>query len=223
MQPILTLKSAADRAGYLVEEGSRRKMIAIAGLPGSGKSTFAARLARRVNELLSENVVTVLGMDGFHLSRRALLEMENPDALFARRGAPWTFDVAKFAERVQRIREASPPADVSDPVPWPDFEHNIGDPVEGAIQVSGASKLILVEGLYLLLGSNGWEDANRLFDERWYLDTPMVVSMSRLVHRHIKAWGISQPEAEARVAQNDRLNAEIVLASRDSADCFVLA
>jgi len=103
------------------------------------------------------------------------------------------------------------------PVPWPEFEHSIGDPVEDAVWVPPSTRLVLVEGLYLLHREHSW-NLDGLLDICWYLDVPMDVALQRLVARHQAAWGFSVAQAQARVAQNDQLNADIVLHSRARAD-----
>ena len=80
------------------------------------------------------------------------------------------------------------------------------------------ARLVLVEGLYLLYAQDGWQAVSEAFDERWYLDTPMELALDRLAQRHKAAWGLSRERAEARIAANDRLNAEIVLNTRRRAD-----
>jgi hypothetical protein len=49
------------------------------------------------------------------------------------------------------------------------------------------------------------------------------VSMDRLVKRHMASWGFSRDQALERLALNDRLNADIVLQSRQLADRLVQA
>ena len=195
-----------------------RSLIALTGLPGSGKSTLAVRLADEVNAVAGPGAMVALGMDGFHLSQAELRRMPDPEAAFARRGAPWTFDVSALAARLQAVRKAAG----RDNVPWPDFRHEIGDPVEAAQTVSVGTRLVLVEGLYLLKQDDGWEAVSGAFDERWYLDKPLDVALERLVSRHVSAWGLTREAALARIAANDRLNAEIVSQSRASADWRVL-
>ena len=191
-----------------------RALIALAGLPGSGKSTLAARLAAEVNAAQGPGTMAALGMDGFHLPKAELRRMPDPEAAFARRGAPWTFDAPALVSRLRDLKEAAGRASVG----WPGFQHEIGDPIEDAETVGPETRLVLVEGLYLLHTEDGWEELGPLWDERWYLDTPMEVAMERLTDRHQKAWGLTRAEAEARVAANDRLNAEIVARTRDLAD-----
>lgn len=191
-----------------------RALIALAGVPGSGKSTLAARLAAEVNAIAGPGTIVALGMDGFHLTKDALRQMPDPEAAFARRGAPWTFDVSALATRLRDLRDAAGRSAVG----WPDFRHEIGDPVEDAQTVGAASRLVLVEGLYLLHSADGWDELSPLWDERWYLDTSLEVALERLTERHQAAWGLTRAEAEQRVAANDRLNAEIVARTRDAAD-----
>ena len=154
-----------------------------------------------------------LGMDGFHLTKAQLAQFPDPVAALTRRGSPWTFDPLALGERLKALRGGAP-------VFWPGFEHGVGDPMPDAVRVEPSTRLVLVEGLYLLHKGHGWNLANQ-FDERWFLDVPMDVAMNRLVARHMRANGHSREVAEARVAVNDRLNAEIVWPSRASAQWLV--
>lgn len=201
---------------YLVNKlrsSNKRLLIALAGVPGSGKSTLAARLQQQVNAA-TDGECTALGMDGFHFYKAELRQMPNPEQAFARRGAPWTFNVAALYERLLALRHAYGRESVT----WPSFEHGVGDPVEDAQIISPTGRLIIVEGLYLLHNADGWERVSRLFDERWYLDTPVELSLERLAQRHMQAWGMSRAQAEARIDGNDRLNAELVRSSVRSAN-----
>lgn len=197
----------------------RRTVVGLVGLPGSGKSTIATQLADAVNAQAGPRQMLALGMDGFHLPRATLAQMPDPAAALARRGSPWTFDPAGLAARLQALRGA-PLLPGAAPVPWPAFEHNVGDPVENAVLVPPSARLVLVEGLYLLHRAHGWQ-LDGLFDTCWYLDVPMELALQRLVARHQAAWGFSAAQAQARVAENDQLNADIVLQSRERADGLV--
>jgi pantothenate kinase len=82
-------------------------------------------------------------------------------------------------------------------------------------------RLVVVEGLYLLHRDHGW-NLDGLLDTCWYLDVPMELALQRLVARHQAAWGFSIAQAQARVAMNDQLNADIVLQTRARADALVV-
>lgn len=198
----------------LLNNLSPRLIVALAGLPGSGKSTVATQLANAVNAQAGPGTAVALGMDGFHLTKAQLAQFADPVAALTRRGSPWTFDPQALGERLQALRGKSP-------VAWPGFEHGVGDPVPDAVQVAPSTRLLLIEGLYLLHKGHGWDLAHQ-FDERWFLDVPMDVAMNRLIARHMRANGHSREVAQARVAVNDRLNAEIVWPSRASAQWLVV-
>lgn len=194
---------------------SRRWIVGIAGLPGSGKSTIAQALAGAVNQAAGAPVAMALGMDGFHLTRAQLRAFPDPEAALLRRGAPWTFDPQGLAQRLAVLR--SQPMQT---LTWPGFEHGVGDPVADAIHVPPSVRLVLLEGLYLLHDDHGW-DLRGAMDACWFLDVPRDVAMARLAARHQAAWGITRDEALARIARNDGLNAETVWRSRTRADALV--
>jgi pantothenate kinase len=65
-----------------------RTITAIAGPPGSGKSTFAEEVVRRLNSI-APGSAAILAMDGYHLDDGLL----GPLGLRSRKGSPETFDV----------------------------------------------------------------------------------------------------------------------------------
>lgn len=205
----------ADLTRLLQAEPSRRRVVGIAGLPGSGKSTQAQALAAALNRAAGAPVAMVLGMDGFHLTRAQLRARPDAEAALARRGAPWTFDPQALVLRLAAVRAAQ-----TEPVRWPGFEHGVGDPVEDAITVPPAARMLLLEGLYLLHDDHGW-DLRGAMDACWFLDVPMALAMERLAARHQAAWGLTREQALARIARNDALNAEIVLRGRSRADALL--
>jgi pantothenate kinase len=166
-------------------------LVAIAGIPGAGKSTVAADLASRVPGAV------VVPMDGYHIPRRAL----SADGL-ARRGAPDTFDHDAFRTDLARLREDRRGS-------FPTFDHAVKDPRPGAVIVPPGAPLVIVEGLYLLLGEWGM---TKLFDLTVFLDCDLEIALSRVAARHL-ACGIAATEAEARhrADTNDRRNAHLIL------------
>lgn len=196
-----------------------RLIIGLAGVPGSGKSTVGAQWTQAVNARAGANAMRVLSMDGFHLTRAQLAQKPNAAAALSRRGAPWTFDAPALAARLQQLRAAVG----QETVTWPDFRHEIGDPIADAHHIAPDVRLILVEGLYLLHKADGWKAVGHEFDERWYLKTPLEIARERLALRHMKAWDLSRADAEKRIAANDGLNAKIVLSTRSHADAEVRA
>lgn len=208
--PIRSLSSKFQTA-------SSRRITGLVGVPGSGKSTVAAQWCREIQAQHGPNALQVLSMDGFHYTRAQLSQRPDAAAAFARRGAPWTFDALSLAARLQALRENQRA------VMWPDFQHAVGDPIEGAFQVAQNARLVLVEGLYLLHQDDGWDVVARQFDEVWYLDTPLEIALERLCQRHMNAWQITREQAERRIRSNDQLNAQIVTKNRSRADAIIIA
>lgn len=213
------LPDPVNRLLRLLQSDSSRLIIGLAGLPGASKSTLAAQWTAEVNALTQPETMIALGMDGFHLTKAQLQQMPNAEEAFARRGAPWTFDPAALAQRLQRLRAAAGQKSIA----WPDFQHDIGDPVENALVIAPSVRLVLVEGLYLLHQKGGWAKVSHSFDERWYLDTPLDIAMQRVVERHMRVWNWTREAATLRAETNDRHNADIVHAARGCADFILTA
>ena len=215
MPPVLV--QPIDYLATLMQRPSTRLLIGLVGVPGAGKTTLAAQWTSDLNHEHGAGTAVALGMDGFHLTKAQLAQFPDPVAAFARRGAPWTFDAAGFVSALQRVRQAAGVAHVG----WPGFEHSIGDPIADEALVPMATKLVIVEGLYLLHDADGWEHVRGQLDECWYLDTPLPVAMDRLAQRHMQAWGFTRQQADARIATNDGLNAQLVADSAARADALI--
>ena len=211
------LEDPVSRLMTFARCSSGRRIIGLAGYPGSGKSTSCMVWADTVCRETGEGALAVLGMDGFHLTRAELSRMPDPDTAFARRGAPYTFDPLSFIAKLRELREASGKNSVG----WPGFEHAVGDPVPDAHTVPAGCPLILVEGIYVLYRDGLWAGLEGLFDETWFLDTPLETAMTRVALRHQRAWGMSEARARERADRNDRLNCEYIAPGRDKADWLV--
>ena len=194
-----------------------RVMIGLVGVPGAGKTTLAAQWVTHLNAVHGAGTAVALGMDGFHLTKAQLAQFSDPVAAFARRGAPWTFDAAGFVAALQTVRRAAGVCAAT----WPGFEHAIGDPIADATTIPAATRIVIVEGLYLLHDDDGWEQVRGHLDACWYLDTPLSVAMDRLAQRHMQAWGFTRQQADERIATNDGLNARLVADSAARADFLI--
>ncbi|OVA05342.1 Phosphoribulokinase/uridine kinase [Macleaya cordata] len=199
-------------------------IVGLAGPPGAGKSTVASEVARRINmqwpqkasgidSLDPPDFAIVLPMDGFHLYRHQLDEMENPEEAHARRGAPWTFDPVQLLKCLKTLRSQGS-------VYAPSFDHGVGDPVEDDIFVSLQHKLVIVEGNYLLLEEGVWKDVSSEFDEKWFIEVDIDTAMQRVLKRHIST-GKPPDVAKWRIEYNDRPNAELINKSKKNADLVI--
>ncbi len=172
--------------------------IGIAGPPGSGKSTLAGALKTALGDLL-----TIIPMDGFHYYRHELDAMPDPAEAHARRGAPFTFNAEKFVDALLAAKRKGKGT-------FPGFDHGKGDPVEDEIQLLSDTKIVLVEGNYLLLDKMPWHTlSEKVFDETWFLEVPLDECSRRVYKRHLKT-GKTAAEARRRVDTNDNLNAQLI-------------
>ena len=208
----VTFAELVARARALVTDG-RRAILGIAGAPAAGKTTLAEELVAALAQDAPAGWVAHVPMDGFHLADAELERLGNRD----RKGAPDTFDALGYAALLRRLRE-----DTDDMVYAPGFERVIEQPIAGAIGVPRAARLIVSEGNYLLLSAGGWERVRPLLDEVWYADLDRESRLRRLVDRHIR-FGKDERAAVAWSTGTDERNAEVIAATRDSADLLVPA
>ena len=139
-------------------------------------------------------------MDGFHLSNRVLEEMGLRD----RKGAPETFDSTGFVSLLSRIRNQR-----KDPIYFPIFDRAIEESVAAQGVLYQDVQLVLVEGNYLNLENEPWNQIIELLDDSWFLTLPEEIRMERLVARH-EAFGKSRADAIAWANGSDQRNAELI-------------
>lgn len=185
-----------------------RVLVAVAGPPGAGKSTLAEGLRADLSE--RGHAVKVVPMDGYHFDNAVL----DARGLRARKGAPETFDLAGFAALVARLARCEP--DVAIPV----FDRAADLARAGADVVATDTRIVLVEGNYLLLDETGWRDLAAVFDLTIYLDVPTGELERRLVRRWLHH-GHDEPAALARARGNDIPNAMRVVGNRIAADLVI--
>jgi pantothenate kinase len=183
--------------------GQKRLMVAIAGPPGAGKSSFSETLL----PLLPEGTAAIVQMDGFHYDN-AILETRG---LLPRKGAPETFDFSGFRHLLERLRAAD------DEVTVPVFDRAADLARANASIVTPEIKFVLVEGNYLLLEEGPWYGLAPLFDFSIFIDVPRAELARRLVQRWVEH-GLSPEAARERAFSNDMANAERILTARREAD-----
>ncbi len=170
----------------------KRRVVAIAGPPASGKSWLAAQVSKRL-----KHAVTV-PMDGYHLDNRVLEDR----GLLARKGAPETFDLGGFASLVKRLKQ-------EEEIFFPLFDRARDLAIAGAGLVGRDCKSVIVEGNYLLYDRPGWRSLDRFWDLRVFLRPSETVLRERLIDRWLRH-GLDRPAAIARAQDNDLPNARAV-------------
>ncbi|EAS33076.3 uncharacterized protein CIMG_04100 [Coccidioides immitis RS] len=206
-------------AKFLSIPPSSRYMVAISGIPGSGKSSLAKIMTEQMNVRYATEhpdkppIATWVGMDGFHLTRAQLAAMPDPVYAVARRGAAFTFDPVKFTKLVRAVREDISPSSAI--IYAPSFDHAIKDPVEDDIPIPVTARIVFFEGNYLSLNNEPWTEVAGLMDEVWFVEVDFEVARQRLVKRHVEA-GIAKNEEEAdkRAVENDLVNGKEIVENR---------
>lgn len=207
MAPSLTLDLAGLTERLVAERGARRRLVAVAGPPGSGKSTFAERLEAAMSP---HEPTQVLPMDGFHYDDLVLEARGHRP----RKGAPHTFDVDGFGATLGRV--AAGDRDVAVPV----FDRTIEIARAGARIVEAATRLVIVEGNYLLLDDPDWAPLRRHFDLTVQLAVPEAELEARLRARW-DGLGLSGEALRTKLEDNDLPNMRLVMRRSVPADVIV--
>ena len=205
MTESLTLAALAD--ALLTEEGATRRIVAIAGSPGSGKSTAAESLKARLNAR-RPGVADILPMDGYHFDDAVL----NARGDRPRKGAPHTFDLDGFRAMLERLR-----ADTGRDVAVPVFDRSIEIARAGGRIVEATTRIILAEGNYLLLDAPGWRDLVPLFDLTVMIEAREELLIERLTERWL-GFGYEPEALIEKLEGNDLPNMRLVLQESRPAD-----
>ncbi len=145
-------------------------------------------------------------LDGFHVPNAMLDER----GLRPVKGAPETFDCERFLRSLERAREEH------QTILWPAFHRELDEPTPDEIAIRPETKLVVVEGNYLLLDRPCWQGVRPLLDEVLYVDAPLDLLRKRLIERAI-AFGRTEEEATQHVDGSDMRNAQLVAGTREQA------
>lgn len=205
----MSTTAALACAARLAASPGPRRLLGLAGPPGAGKSTLAARLTAHVGK-----AAVVVPLDGFHLANAELIRLGR----LGRKGAPDTFDAGGYVALLRRLRVAAPGATVYAPA----YERKNEEAIAGSIPVGPDISLVITEGNYLLFAEPPWPAVRELLDEIWWVDLDEDERRRRLVARHIR-WGKTPAQAERFVARSDEANARALAPGRTHADRIVAA
>lgn len=196
-----------ERLSQQIGMPESRVIVAIAGPPASGKSTFAEALRDCINHNYPDSA-EVFPMDGYHFDDTYL----TPMGWQARKGAPHTFDVGGLHAMFARLKLNEEP-EIAVPV----FDRSLEIARAGARIIPQETKIIIAEGNYLLLKLKPWSNLCALFDLSVMLDVPVGTLEARLQDRWAR-FGFTKAEATEKISANDLLNIHEVLNNSSIAD-----
>ena len=203
--------NAREIAGLALQrlEGSkgRRVMIAIAGAPGSGKSTIAECVVDALNA--GEGVFAALfPMDGFHYDDAVLEEMKRRPF----KGAIDTFDAHGLRHMLERLK-----ANEDDVVAVPVFDRAIEIARAGGRLIPQSVDIIVCEGNYLLAGQSPWDRLKPIFDLTVFVDVDEDDLRARLRDRW-RSFGLGEGEINRKVEENDLPNGRFITSTSTEPD-----
>ena len=210
LNPEAALSLLVSRTQNLAEDAVRRIAIGLAGGPGVGKSTLAEEMVKTLNGIQPGSAALV-PMDGFHM-RHAKLEALG---IVRDKGAAHTFEGAEFTEFLKRLKSAG------GPVSGPGYSRKIEDVVEDAFTVAPETKILVVEGNYLLLGNAPWDVVKSLLDLAVFIDVPREKVRSRLMKRHAEEGLFSEERNREHIDRVDLPNYDLIARFKSRADLVI--
>lgn len=195
------------------EEKNKRILVLLAAPPGTGKSTLCSFLEKLSSEYDDITNVQAIGMDGFHrrhdyLKSHTTIRDGKEIKMVEIKGAPITFDLDKLTSAIEKVTSG---ADCY----WPTYDRHLHNPIEDAIHIT--EPIVLLEGNYLLLEEEGWQNLRKYADYTVSLaaDEPML--RDRLIDRKMKS-GNDRETATSFVDYSDMANVRLCLEKTAQAD-----
>lgn len=188
-----------------------RHIIAIAGAPGSGKSTIADHLAAALNAQ-HPGRAAVLPMDGYHFDDAVLKDL----GLLPRKGSVDTFDAHGFLHMLQRLK-----ANADDTIAVPVFDRTLEIARAGARLIGRDTGILIAEGNYLLLSRDPWSRMRPFFDVTVSIEVDEQTLRRRLTERW-QGFGLAAADMLHKIEGNDLPNGRLVATESVKADYRIL-
>ena len=182
---------------HIDNNDKNRYFIALSGPHASGKSTISENLVKDLSAKGYNS--SILQMDGFHYDDLILKERK----LLSKKGAPETFDVMGLINFVSRLHK-------EDEVVIPIFDRSLELSRSSAVIISKNTKVIIVEGNYVLLNSYPWSELHKFFNTTVMINCEKKILEKRLIERW-ENFNLPKKEIDEKVYKNDLPNGVNVL------------
>ena len=189
---------------HIDNNDKNRYFIALSGPPASGKSTISENLVKDLSAKGYNS--SILQMDGFHYDDLILKERK----LLSKKGAPETFDVMGLINFVSRLHN-------EDEVVIPIFDRSLELSRSSAVIISKNTKVIIVEGNYVLLNSYPWSELHKFFNTTVMINCEKKILEKRLIERW-RNFNLPKEEIDEKVYKNDLPNGVNVLKNSIAAE-----
>lgn len=214
------------------------EIIGRGGLPNA--FTISSHVAPSHQDEVS--IAQMVPMDGFHLSRKCLTYFHNPEEAIKRRGSPGTFDSNNFLQLCKTLAQSClvKPGSCSTSecfnfisgtynrkfpsIRIPGFDHSLKDPTPNQYCIDGHTRIVILEGLYLLYDKENWQEVYRVLQDTgallvWYIDIEDSTIEERVAKRHLKSKLVNSLEqGRQKFQENDLLNARLIRENRVHSD-----
>ncbi|MGM0216018.1 nucleoside/nucleotide kinase family protein [Enterococcus sp. AZ109] len=196
----------------LQKEKDQRIFVYLAAPPGCGKTTLAVFLERLSRNFPEYTPLQAIGLDGFHYEQAYLnqhdLELDGKSVSMKDfKGHPATFNVPLLLEKIKAARYEDNK--------WPIYSRRLHDVVHEQLQLT--EKIILLEGNYLLLNEDPWDQLQKYCSDRVFLYTDAAELAERLIQRKVLG-GLPYEKAQAFYEKSDKRNVERLLKSPPPAE-----
>ena len=199
-------------------ESVPRLLVAVAGPPGSGKSSLATILVATINARACGETAVLVGLDGYHYPNDYLEShfIERDGRCIALRqikGAPESFDAEAAYDCLSAARSGGQ-------VSFPIYSRRLHEPLAAAGTILASHQIVVMEGNYLLLDEPRWQRFRTIFDVRLFICAGLETLLEGLRERQLR--GGKSPEAVAQWLQAvDLPNIERVMPGAAFADVLV--
>lgn len=193
-----------------IKAQNQRVLIAIAGAPGSGKSSLAERAVEIINQK-SAITSALFPMDGYHYDNTVLEAMGRLQF----KGAIDTFDAHGLRHMLQRLK-----ANEDDNIAIPIFDRAIEIARAGGRLIPQSTNIIICEGNYLLADTKPWGRLKEIFDFTIFVDVDKQELRRRLQTRWHN-YGLDEVDVNRKVEDNDLPNGLYIIKTAVEPDLYL--